>query len=133
MALDFQSAEELRSVTEKVYRKWRTDLPLVNVADVALVWNKKQSNPGYYAKIRIVPDFFVALGMKPLLIEFWKHGWEVSGAGKRHFIILHELTHILKRPNGTYKLKPHDVEDFRELVRKTGLDYEHCEENFAQL
>lgn len=133
MPSGFQQAEELRSVAERVCRKWRADLPLVNIADIDLVWNNRASSPGYYAKIRIVPGFFIALGVKPILIEFWKHGWEIASAGKRHFIICHELFHIVKKEDGSYKLKPHDLEDFRELIRKAGIDFEHCEEQFSQL
>ena len=38
-------------------------------------------------------------------------------------LLHHELLHIEQSEKGTFRVKPHDVEDFREIIDKYGLDW----------
>ena len=38
-------------------------------------------------------------------------------------MLQHELLHIGQSEKGTFIVKPHDVEDFREIIDEYGLDW----------
>jgi len=38
-------------------------------------------------------------------------------------LLHHELLHIEQSEKGAFRVKPHDVEDFREIIDKYGLDW----------
>ena len=38
-------------------------------------------------------------------------------------LLHHELLHIEQSEKGTFRVKPHDVEDLREIIDKCGLDW----------
>lgn len=38
-------------------------------------------------------------------------------------LLHHELLHIEQSEKGTFRVKPHDVEDIREIIDKYGLDW----------
>jgi len=127
-------APELKEVVVQLLNsKFKEELDEIAIKDIGLVWNISETPPHYQAKICLVPEYVQVLGFFPLVIIVWKEGYDKSGLGKRNLLLFHELMHIKKRDNGTYCLKRHDIEDFRSILKKVGVDWEKAEQEFSNL
>jgi len=118
--------ELIRKVVEEVedlsYLKDRVD-------EIFPVWMDGGKHLNYFAKIRIISGAWTALcayfncEFKYMLIVNGEHFGALNEVGKKR-VIEHELRHI---PYDSEKkgLERHNVEDFKEMLRKYGLDYVH--------
>jgi predicted metallopeptidase len=62
------------------------------------------------------------------IIEISKEYWELLSEKSKYLLLLHELKHILVKYNESkdeysFNLRRHDLEDFREIVKKHGVDW----------
>lgn len=84
-------------------------------------------------KIGPIPErYAIFLQEYDYFLEVHRESWLAADEGKRLYIILHELYHIpLEGFNPESKLYkktvPHDLEDFKDLVREYGVDLENAE------
>lgn len=85
----------------------------------------------FLARIFLIRDLFTPLlkdNKKKLGIVVWNGKWDdvKTDTATRYLIIYHELLHVVvDDKSGNYKLRPHDVEDFKTILAKSGLNWEN--------
>lgn len=61
------------------------------------------------------------------IIEISKEIWDLISQKSKELLILHQVMHIKitynKQGNPSYSLRPHDVQDFVELIEKYGVNW----------
>jgi len=93
-----------------------------------LFFSKKNSK--VKARMVVVKGRLTAyLKTKPYILEIHKESWQDMLEPIRCYVIKHELLHIdemgfIKGDGGYKKLIKHDLEDFKSLVRESGVDME---------
>lgn len=92
-----------------------------------LIVFKKKGKSSWVANIRKLSDHIkLYLPGKHVLLMISMIEWDMMSPSKKTAVIFHELLHLAFH-EGKYKMVKHDVQDFRELVQKLGMDYENAD------
>ena len=77
-----------------------------------------------YADCRKVQEVFKAYLPFDFIITFYERNTGFLNENQQKILMLHELRHITMGEKGL-KLRPHDIEDFSDILDKYGLDWNH--------
>jgi len=148
VSLAYFKAEELRETVDKLVARFGGDeLEVAGEIDILsgdgwsknrldILWfNPKGKLPNWMAKISKMPEWLIALGIKPLVLMCVKPIFDelkLKPAVARA-IIFHELSHISFDEKGNYRLIDHDVKDFESLISRIGIKYEKASEMFGDI
>jgi predicted metallopeptidase len=92
-----------------------------------LIVFKKKGKASWLANIRKLPECLKPfLPGKHVLLTISMIEWDLMTESKKIAVIFHELLH-LSYHEGKYRMIKHDIQDFRELVSKLGIDYENSD------
>lgn len=95
---------------------------------------KKKGKGRVYADIRKVPGIFKTWLRYDFVICFYEPNTMLMDEHQLEILMEHELRHIGITDNGDLVIESHDIEDFRAIVDKFGLDWSDTggEENGEQ-
>lgn len=97
-----------------------------DIEDFYFLWNTGEKSR-CKASISLTPKYLVACGAKPLCITVFKKFWDSADTSTRKLLLVHELMHIIINKAGEYKLRQHDVQDFHDILKTAGLDWENVD------
>jgi putative metallopeptidase len=102
----------------------------IDPRDLHLVFRDSEKSQ-FRAQTRVLRGFYQSLTQKKVAITFWKKDWLESTQAQRAMVVYHELLHILRDSKTlVYKLRKHDVQDFKEMIETFGLEGEKATEVF---
>ncbi len=84
---------------------------------------KKSSGQAVFAECIRVPEIYQALTMYDFLIVIYLPNIADLNTEQKRILMYHELLHIGIDGNGSAKIVPHDIEDFRTIIEKYGIDW----------
>lgn len=84
---------------------------------------KKSGNKIVYADTERVKDKYKAFMPYDFVITFYWPNCENLTNDKLEKLMYHELLHVGFAGEGSYSIIPHDIEDFRDVVDKWGIDW----------
>lgn len=86
--------------------------------------SKKASGKTVYADTEKVSDKAKAVAHVDFIITFYKPNCEGLDQKRLELLMYHELRHVGYEPNeGKCSIIPHDLEDFKDIVREHGPDW----------
>lgn len=94
-----------------------------HIQDINFVFLNQDKAPRWLAKICRLHEMQQCLGHKPLIMVVYQGWFDKATEAERNAVIFHELMHIVFR-DGKYKLVQHDIQDFKFIVSRIGLNYE---------
>lgn len=98
----------------------------INPAHILIVF-KKKGKSSWIANIRKLSEHIkVYLPGKHILLMISMLEWDMMSPSKKIAVMFHELLHLAFH-EGKYKMVRHDVQDFKELIGKLGIDYENAD------
>lgn len=83
---------------------------------------KKRGEKMTYADCRKVTDAYQAYLPYDFIITFYEYNTGFLNENQLKVLMYHELKHITMGEKGL-KIKPHDIEDFSDILEKYGLDW----------
>ncbi|MHB8061269.1 MAG: putative metallopeptidase [Ruminiclostridium sp.] len=83
---------------------------------------RKQGEKITYADCRKVQEVFKAYLPYDFIITFYERNTGFLNENQQKILMLHELRHITMGDKGP-KIRPHDIEDFSDILDKYGLDW----------
>ena len=115
--MPFELADELRSRIGEIKTKFQNLICKdVGLDEIGILWNSNEKS-AYKAKMVKVAEIYKAMSMPLFIFVVHKESWNKMDEGKRSALILHELMHMgYSEEKGTYYIRKHDVEDFREII-----------------
>lgn len=133
MATAYWTDEKLTALGKEVLDRYHED-KIVHPADFAFIFRDPPANSGdraAYGKARKVTEAMRAAGVDAyFLIEIASVFWNAASREKRVAMLDHELCHCqveektdkdgLNTGELVRKTKPHDVEEFHEIIRRHG-------------
>ena len=88
---------------------------------------KRSNNKEVYADTMLINDKLKQFINIDFLITFYMGNTEALDTDRMEILMYHELSHVGYDPGKEgaerYKIIPHDVEDFRKVIDKWGLDW----------
>ncbi len=85
---------------------------------------RKNGEKMIFADCRKVQEVFKAYLPFDFIITFYERNTGFLNENQQKILMLHELRHITMGEKGL-KLRPHDIEDFSDILDKYGLDWNH--------
>ena len=101
---------------------------LEDIEDVTIVYlsseaEKKQNGKIIFAQCEKVPDKYKWCVPCDFTITIFEPNVEGFSEKQLRILILHELMHVGIDDNGSYYVKPHDIEDFNLIINRYGKDW----------
>ncbi len=122
----YEESEELRLIAQKLIRGNAEFACLADGCRIAYqICLKRKMGKGkvVYADAEKVKDKLKALLPYDFIITFYADGIVLNDAIKER-LMYHELCHIgFDKETGRYWIIPHDLEDFRNIIEKWGVDW----------
>lgn len=123
----FEISDELRVLSEKVIAG---NANLAHLGDlscrIAYLYcdkEKKRSGKSVYADTEKLSDKVKAIAGYDFIITFYRPTCAGLKPEKMEILMYHELKHVGFEPGGTFRIIPHDVEDFVDIIKKYGTDW----------
>lgn len=128
----YYSNEEYAEIAQEVIDS-HDDLNWLKVADVRIDYisclkQKKASGMDVFGECRLVKDIEKLYCPYDFLIIIYEKAIEHFSLDQLKILIYHELLHIDvddKDGEPKYSVNPHDVQDFRAVIDKYGLEWAH--------
>ena len=99
----------------------------INADDIVLVF-KECADSRWFGQTRLIKGVWKVVTDKAVLLSLWKNAWDSKSDSWRALLIYHELLHLgVDDVNGGYKIIKHDIEDFAEVIRTYGIDWENSD------
>ena len=122
---EFEISDELEKLALKVIKEQNMDLEGSKVQYLLVYPNISKSVAGRCIKTGKELKFF---SDNDYLIEMSGELWDNLDDDTRYILMQHELMHIMPITNEktgdiTFKIRPHDIEDFSTLLKKHGPDW----------
>lgn len=115
--------EVINSVPELEYLK---EAP-VSIGYMASNYRKKSKGKLVFAECMKVKDVYKAFTPFDLLVVVYEPNAELMNEEQLRILLEHELLHIKIENeddiNPIYSINPHDVEDFRSIIDKYGIEW----------
>lgn len=122
-----EPSRKLRLLADKIINK-RQELSFIHEWGIKVGYivsqERKRGEKIIYADCRKVHDVFKAYLPFDFIITFYEQNTSFLNENQQKVLMLHELRHITVGKKGP-KLKPHDIEDFSDILDKYGLDWNH--------
>ena len=118
-------APELRTLGNKIIKD---KFPWIREQKISIGYcysdlEKKKGKGRVYADIRKVPGIYKTWLRYDFVICFYEPNTMLMDENQLEILMEHELRHIGITDNGELVIEPHDIEDFRAIVDKYGLDW----------
>ena len=88
---------------------------------------KKRSGKVILGTAEVVSAKYNYLTGIDFIISIFKETWDIMAEEQRKALLDHEMTHMFvgedKEGNPVYKIVPHDIEDFAEILNRYGVDW----------
>lgn len=118
MALNVSS--EWQEIADALIQKFPIALGHVEI-DKVLFLNEDSKTPKKYADTRNVPYPFNFITDYKYIIIFYANNIQAMTPSQKHMLCFHELLHI---DESFEKLRKHNIEDFRELISRWGINWD---------
>jgi predicted metallopeptidase len=122
--VDCEVDEEMRQLGEKVIDKFK-GLHFIRDYEIRIGYVRSYENKGgrriKYADCRRVLGAYMAYLPYDYIITFYDNNTSTLTANQRKVLMLHELKHIEITPQGGLGIRPHEVEDFVEILEEYGI------------
>lgn len=122
-------SEELRKLGEKLIQKHK-EFEDIRDAEVRIGYcvsddARIRDGKAVLGECTKVKPLYQAFIPYDFLITFFEPNIEELSKKQKEILMMHELLHIGISTVGelTYRIVPHDVEDFREIIERYGLDW----------
>lgn len=123
--MKFEKSEELKEIAEQVLSENEDIGESLDGARIEYLWcdsKKSKSGMTVYADCHKVPDREKALCDVDFIITGYKPHCEILTEKAMKILMLHELMHAVYE-NGKCTTRQHDLQDFRYIVEKYGVDW----------
>lgn len=119
--------KSVSDMVERVINSFPGKFIHVNPADVHYVYKSSEKSK-WRAQVRLVGRELSTVTDKKIIFTVHKEDWLSIPESMKAAIVFHELTHIAYDDKVTkYRLVQHDIQDFRDIVKAFGVDYENAE------
>ena len=122
----FNISEELKKLGDEVIAEYKEFKPIAdsNCRIAYLYCDKEKTSNGkkVYADTTKVNDKVKPLAQYDFVITFYKPTCAMLDAEKMKILMRHELKHIGVK-DGKFKILPHDVEDFSDILEEHGMNW----------
>jgi hypothetical protein len=118
----------------RVMNAWPDRFIHINRPDLHLIF-KDAPKSIWGAKTNVTNGLYRALTKKKLIIQIWKQGWALDKEVDRALIIFRELSRIdlNDKDKSEYRLIKPDLNDFKFLLEKIGLNHENKDAFFSKI
>ena len=116
----------------KILKKFPDKFSHIKQDDIVLIF-KESDDSKWFGQTRLIKGIWKVITDKCILISLWKNAWDAKPESWRALLIYHELLHIGVNDDRDYQLIKHDIEDFAEVIKKYGLDWENSDGFFEEL
>ena len=117
---DLELAPEYKDIANKIIDKFPVAFSQIEW-DKVLFLRDKTSSPKKYADIRNVGSPWNFLTSYKYIITFYEPKMIALNDAQKVMVVFHELLHI---DDDFTKLRKHNIEDFRELISKYGINWD---------
>jgi len=118
-------SQELRRLGDKIIKHF-PEFAFIKELDIKIGYvisqQRKSGEKTTYADCRKIQDVFKAWLPYDFIITFYERNTGFLNNSQLKILMYHELKHIGIGMRGL-KLEPHDIEDFRDILDKYGLDW----------
>ena len=132
MSQEFSPAPEVAEVARDLIHGHHSHLGPVRIEYVFLSEPISERGKDVWGRARKVTGLnaYLALDAKPkepkepqgfFVIEIVKRVWMQLDEKSKRALIDHELTHLWVNDDGSLSIRPHDLEEFNDIVRRYGL------------
>lgn len=118
MALEI--ASEYKDIADKLIDKFPVAFSHIEL-DKVLFLRETQKSPKKYADIRNVGTPWSFITAYKYIITFYEPKMITLNEAQQVMVVFHELLHI---DDDFEKLRKHNIEDFRELITKYGINWD---------
>lgn len=134
--IKFEIAPDLEELGDKVLSHFPEFNHILN-SDVRIGYlksydTKKANGKTVFAECRIVKGVWTAYLPFDFIITFFWPSIHGMSDNQLKILMLHELKHIGLNYKGYY-LVPHDIEDFRDILTKYGLDWSELDRDVPDI
>lgn len=121
----YQTDDEVEEIIKKVIKDEKLDLDSVRLGSLLVYPNISKTKAGTCTKTNSVLKFY---SDTDYILQFSGELWDTLTEKTRYILVFHELLHILpvnneKKGEIDFKLRDHDLKDFRRIVTKYGFDW----------
>lgn len=126
-----EKSKELKMLGRAVLKD-RPDLAWINEARIRIAYamsskEKMSSGRMVYAECHKVKPLYQAFIPYDFIIVFYEPHTMLMTEEQKEILMYHELLHVGMDENGTMKIQPHDIEDFRTILDEYGMDWNWTE------
>ncbi len=122
----FEISTELAALAESVIAEHKEFKPITDSeCRIAYQYADKEKKSGgktVYADTTKVSEKMKAVAPYDFVITFYKPSTDSLSPEKKRILMRHELKHI-GIDNGKFKIIPHDVEDFSDIIEEKGMNW----------
>lgn len=122
---DARPSRELRALADKLIRRF-PEFHFISEYGIkigyVISYEKKGGDKTVYADCRKLNDPVKAYLPFDFIITFYDHNAGLLNENQKKLLMLHELKHVMIGQKGL-KVRPHDIEDFQDILTKYGLDW----------
>jgi predicted metallopeptidase len=123
---DVEPCKDLRKLGQKIIKAF-DEFSFIREYDIKIgyliSYERKAGEKIVYADCRKVQEVFKAYLPFDFIITFYDRNIGHLSEKQVKILMLHELRHIGLGMKG-YKLRPHDIEDFKDILEPYGLDWD---------
>ena len=94
-----------------------------NIGFIESTERKKSNGKVVFADTRLVSGIWTAFCHYDFIITFYIPHVDLLDVEQEKILMWHELKHCGVKENGKLYIVPHDIEDFRTIIEKHGLDW----------
>lgn len=120
------------ALVAKIINRFPEKFSHLDPEQIVLVF-KDSEKSSWYGQTRLIKGVWQVITDKAVLMTLWKNAWNAKTPSWQALLIYHELLHIGWDDEKGYKLIKHDIEDFAEVLKQYGIDWENSDEFIAQL
>ncbi|MFW6007754.1 MAG: putative metallopeptidase [archaeon] len=118
--MSLSQTPEFKNIAEKLIEKFPIAFGHIDI-DKVLFLKETEKTPKKYADVRSIKEPYTFMTEYKFIIRFYEQVMAGMTDAQKTMTVYHELLHI--DPDFT-KIKKHNIEDFRELVSKYGVNWD---------
>ena len=120
------AAPHIYELSDSILAKF-TRFRSISPTSVLIVF--KTGKCAFSAKIAKIPSYMAPfLPNKKLILILNATEWDLMSKARRVAVLFHEFMHIVCDDEKGYKIAKHDVQEFKEMIDKVGMNYERADE-----
>ena len=121
----YEQSSELEALAGEVISGHENLAELEDCRIAYLYSDKKKKSQGktVFADTELVKEKYRALLPYDFIITFYQPNCEKLNTEAMSRLMYHELRHVGIKSDGRFYVRPHDLEDFRDVVQAWGVDW----------